>query len=174
MLLTWIPPSGPSGCYGSDYAPAGLPQQVQHDYVYPPPAPPFSSPEPSDLCCNSYKNSNTCDNCECGDCAGVSAQSYHHCATLPSVQVTEAARSRILANRNKALEIRRKRFASFPRVDIETTHCQDNLAPVSNLMHASVASGTTEFRRKFKFGNVSADTARHYTKSAPRHFASGC
>ena len=47
------------------------------------------------------------------------------------------------------------------------------MAPVSNLMHASVATGTTDVRRKFKFGNVSADTARHYTNSAPRHFVFG-
>ena len=38
-------------------------------------------------------------------------------------------------------------------------------------MHASVANGTTEFRRKFRFGSVSEDTARAHTNTTTRHFA---
>ena len=109
-------------------------------------------------------------NCECGDCAGVSAHKYELCAKKPAVKLSAAAQLRINTNRNKALEIRRKRFALIPRVDLEPS--QEHIAPVSNLMHASVATGTTEFRRKFKFGQVNESTARSHTNSATtRHFA---
>ena len=65
-------------------------------------------------------------------CAGASAQKIDQCAKEPIKQVS-AARGRITANRNRALDIRRKRMALVPRVDLSLQ--DDMLEQISHLSH---------------------------------------
>ena len=74
--------------------------------------------------------------------------------------------NRIALHKAKAIEIKRaKRQAAhtaLPRVDISAT--PDELAPVSMHMHGGA---TSHFRRRFRFGGVSAAVAVAHTNAEP-------
>ena len=102
--------------------------------------------------------------CECGDCSGICSAAFNQkTSEQHNVQISDQARQRINRNRNKAIELRKKRLLSLaPVVHVDAS--QDTyLAPVTTLTHASVSKGTTDHRKRFFFGKNSEDSARKYT-----------
>ena len=71
---------------------------------------------------------------------------------------------RIELNRAKATEIKKPRrlaaCAAWPKADISAT--PEEIGPVSNIRHNG---GTSDFRRKFRFGSVSAAVAVAHTNN---------
>ena len=74
--------------------------------------------------------------------------------------------NRIALHKAKAIEIKRAKrqaaHAALPRVDISAT--PEELAPVSMHMHGGA---TSHFRRRFRFGGVSAAVAVAHTNAKP-------
>jgi len=79
----------------------------------------------------------------------------------PASKLTEQQLARIEGNRHKAFSIKRARFALLPKVYIPERQ-EEAVGPPSNFRyHCS----TSQHRRKFKFGKITAQDARSNTQS---------
>ena len=88
--------------------------------------------------------------------ADLSHQQAQH-----ETKLTEQQLARIEGNRQKALSIKRSRFASIPIVHLPESQ-EEAVGPPSNFRYHS---STSQHRRKFKFGKITAQDARSNTQS---------
>ena len=98
--------------------------------------------------------------CGCGDCAGPDEPSRALHASRANQLLNTVQRQRINRNKMKAMQIRNKRLLGSPvRTYLEVSQPSPGPAPVSNLIHRAPS---TDHRRKFCFGTVTAAQAKEH------------